>query len=136
MPFTHQRTIRFADTDAAGVVYFANTLSICHEAYEESLIAAGIELNSFFKSANVIVPIAKSEADYRRPLACGDRVRISVAPAALSENSYEVRFEMTRLGTPEKVAAVVRTEHVCLDASTRKRTALPPQLAAWVARPT
>jgi 1,4-dihydroxy-2-naphthoyl-CoA hydrolase len=136
VPFTHQRTIRFADTDAAGVVYFANTLSICHEAYEESLIAAGIELNSFFKSANVIVPIAKSEADYRRPLACGDRVRISVAPAALSENSYEVRFEMTRLGTPEKVAAVVRTEHVCLDASTRKRVALPPQLAAWVARPT
>lgn len=136
MPFTHQRTIRFADTDAAGVVYFANTLSICHEAYEEALIAAGIELNSFFKSANVIVPIAKSEADYRRPLACGDRVRIAVTPAALSENSYEVRFEIVKLGTPEKVAAVVRTEHVCLDTRTRKRVALPPQLAAWVARPT
>jgi 1,4-dihydroxy-2-naphthoyl-CoA hydrolase len=32
MPFSHHRTVRFADTDAAGVVFFARTLAICHEA--------------------------------------------------------------------------------------------------------
>ena len=42
MPFVYHRTIRFADTDAAGVVFFPNYLTICHEAYEESLAAAGI----------------------------------------------------------------------------------------------
>jgi len=36
MPFTYSRTVHFADTDAAGVVFFANFLAICHEAYEES----------------------------------------------------------------------------------------------------
>ena len=44
MPFEYQRTVHFADTDAAGVVFFANYLAICHEAYEESLGAAGIGL--------------------------------------------------------------------------------------------
>lgn len=47
MPFTYNRTVRFQDTDAAGVVYFANVLGICHEAYEESLEASSINLKDF-----------------------------------------------------------------------------------------
>ncbi|MDJ0549913.1 MAG: 1,4-dihydroxy-2-naphthoyl-CoA hydrolase, partial [Microcystis aeruginosa] len=33
---SYERLIYLADTDAAGVVYFAHLLSICHEAYEFS----------------------------------------------------------------------------------------------------
>ncbi len=47
---TYYRTIHFSDTDAAGVVYFSTLLSICHEAYENSLQVAGIELKTFFTS--------------------------------------------------------------------------------------
>jgi 1,4-dihydroxy-2-naphthoyl-CoA hydrolase len=136
MPFNYHRTIHFADTDAAGVVFFARTFAICHEAYEEALIASGIELNSFFRNESVIIPIARSEASYFRPLAVGEKVRVSVVPAALTADSYEIRFEITRLGTSaEKLAAQVRTEHVCIDAKTRRRQALPPALAAWVQGP-
>ncbi|MBD2021122.1 1,4-dihydroxy-2-naphthoyl-CoA hydrolase, partial [Leptolyngbya sp. FACHB-36] len=46
MPFVYSRTVRFSDTDAAGVVYFASALSICHEAYEASLAAVGVDLRS------------------------------------------------------------------------------------------
>ena len=42
MPFTYARTVHFPDTDAAGVVFFPNYLSICHEAYEEALAAANV----------------------------------------------------------------------------------------------
>ena len=73
MAFTYPRTIRFADTDAAGVVFFPNYLAIGHEAYEESLAAAGIELQSFFGEHAVVVPVSKSQAEYLRPLTCGDR---------------------------------------------------------------
>lgn len=130
--FTYSRTIHFSDTDAAGVVFFANTLAICHEAYEESLGAAGLELHAFFSAQSLIVPIGKAEAEYLRPLAVGDKVQVAVAPARLTENSYEVRFEITKAGPVAKLAARIRTEHVCLDASTRKRIPLPPALAAWV----
>jgi 1,4-dihydroxy-2-naphthoyl-CoA hydrolase len=130
--FAYLRTIHFSDTDAAGVVFFANTLALCHEAYEESLSAAGIELHAFFSAKSLIVPIGKTEAEYLRPLAVGDKVRVEVTPAALTENSYEVRYEVIKLGPKEKAAARIRTEHVCLDAASRKRTPLPPDLAAWV----
>jgi len=132
MSFSYHRTVHFADTDAAGVVFFANYLAICHEAYEEALAAAGIELKGFFADTGVVVPIAKSEADYRRPLGCGEKLRVSVQPALLSENSFEIRFEIAKLGPPEKIAARIRTEHVCIASKTRERAPLPPALAAWV----
>ncbi|MFZ9683665.1 MAG: 1,4-dihydroxy-2-naphthoyl-CoA hydrolase, partial [Cephaloticoccus sp.] len=47
MPFIYERTIRLAETDAAGIVYFANYLGLCHEAYEAALAAAGLPVQSF-----------------------------------------------------------------------------------------
>ena len=112
MPFTYERTIHFADTDAAGVVFFANYLAICHEAYEEALGGAGINLAKFFADTGTVVPIAKSEAEYLRPLAVGDRIRVSVTPALLSENSFALIFEISRTGPPAKLAGRARTEHI------------------------
>ena len=132
MSFTYKRTIHFSDTDAAGVMFFANYLALCHEAYEEALAAAGIDLKTFFADHGVVVPIAKSEATYLRPLSAGDQVRVSVAPTPLSENSYALACEVVKLGSAEKAAARVRTEHVCISSKTRERLPLPPALAAWV----
>jgi 1,4-dihydroxy-2-naphthoyl-CoA hydrolase len=133
MPFTYTRTIRLADTDAAGVVYFARTLSLCHEAYEEALATAGLPLAELLGGEGVIVPIAKSEAEYLRPLRAGDKARIVVVPEALTPESFAIRFDVYRLGTPEKLAARIRTEHVCSSSTKRTRVPLPPKLAAWVA---
>jgi len=132
MHFSYLRTIHFPDTDAAGVVFFARYLSICHEAYEEALGAAGVELAAFFKAGGVVVPIAKSEASYLRPLVCGDRVRVEVKPVRLSSHSFALEFVIWKTGTVEKRTAVVRTEHVCIAAESRERRDLPPPLAAWV----
>ncbi len=134
MSFSYQRTIHFPDTDAAGVVFFPNYLSICHEAYEEALAAAGIDVRMFFSEASgVILPVAHSEADYLRPLFAGDKVRVTVTPTTLSENSFRLSFEIVKLGPPEKIAARVRTDHVCITLKSRQRTPLPPALAAWIA---
>lgn len=133
MPFTYQRTVRFADTDAAGVVFFANYPAICHEAYEESLAASGIELHRFFSDTGVVVPIVKSTAEYLRPLHPGDKLRIAIAPESLSENSFAIRYEVYRIGPPEKLAARVYTEHVAASRTQRGRVPLPSALAAWIA---
>ena len=135
MAHTYQRTIHFADTDAAGVVYFANYLSFCHEAYEEALEAAGIDLKTFFSDNGIVIPVAKSAADYLRPLACGDKIAITVKPAAISPDTYAIDYEVTRLAgktSPAKLAARVQTRHVCIRSDTRARATLPPALAAWV----
>jgi 1,4-dihydroxy-2-naphthoyl-CoA hydrolase len=132
MPFSYFRTVHFPDTDAAGVVFFARYLSMCHEAYEEALADAGVPLGTFFADHGVVVPVSKSEATYLRPLVCGDKLRIDVTPVALSENSYAIDYVIWKTGTADKRAAVVRTEHVCISSTTRERLPLPAPVAAWV----
>ncbi|MDR2676148.1 MAG: acyl-CoA thioesterase [Opitutaceae bacterium] len=135
MPFTYHRTIHFSDTDAAGVVYFANYLSICHEAYEEALAAAGADLARFFSDGGVLIPVSQSSADYLRPLVCGDKVAVSVKPSALAPDSFAIDYEVTRFaraGAPSKLAAKVRTRHVCIRAADRTRQPLPDAIANWV----
>ena len=132
MAFTYRHTIRFADTDAAGVVFFPNYFAICHEAYEESLSAEGIELKSFFGENAVVVPVSKSQAEYLRPLTCGDKVSVALSPALLGPDSYAISYELRRLGPPEKLAARMRTEHVCISSRSRERHDLPAAIAAWI----
>ena len=132
MPFAYARTVHFPDTDAAGVVFFARYLSICHEAYEEALAAAGIPLGTFFADHGVVVPIAKTEASYLRPLFCGDKLRVDVHPTRLTDNSFALDYVIWKTGAADKRAAVARTEHVCISSQTRERLTLPPSLSAWI----
>lgn len=132
MPYTHERTIRMADTDAAGIMFFANYLVLCHEAYETSLAAAGINMQEFFGGSDIIVPISKSTVDYLRPLACGEQVSISVQPISVSENTFTIDYEIVRLTPPAKIAARAQTTHICTSRSQKGRVALPSNLAAWV----
>ena len=45
--FEHRLRVRFQHTDPAGIVFFANILVYCHEAYEEFLRASGMPLEEF-----------------------------------------------------------------------------------------
>ncbi|MEO0870141.1 MAG: acyl-CoA thioesterase, partial [Cyanobacteria bacterium J06642_11] len=81
-PYLHHHVIRFHETDAAGVVYFANILTLCHEAYEASLAAAGMNVRLFFGGGALAVPVVHGSVDFRRPLYCGDEVEIALGIAS------------------------------------------------------
>jgi 1,4-dihydroxy-2-naphthoyl-CoA hydrolase len=94
--------------------------------------AAGLDVAIFFSANAIVVPIAKSTAEYLRPLRVGDKVRVTVKPELLSENSFALNYELTRLNPIAKLAARVRTEHVSTSLQLRERVALPAGLASWV----
>ncbi|MBP5972301.1 acyl-CoA thioesterase [Brasilonema sp. CT11] len=129
MAFIYNRTIRFQDTDAAGVVYFANLLSICHEAYEESLIVSGINLKDFFTNPSVAFPIVHANVDFFRPLYCGDNLVIRLMPQQLSIDRFEVAYEVI---VGEVIAGKAVTRHVCIETSSRTKTELPENMREWL----
>jgi 1,4-dihydroxy-2-naphthoyl-CoA hydrolase len=132
MAYLHARTIRFHETDGAGVVYFANGLTLCHEAYEASLAAAGIELGAFFASSSVAYPIVHANIDFRAPLRCGDRILIALIPRRLDATSFEVSYQISLEDSPQRSAVKAQTRHVCIDATKRSRLDLPPPLVSWI----
>ncbi|WP_404790181.1 acyl-CoA thioesterase [Altericista sp. CCNU0014] len=132
MPFIYSRRIRFQDTDAAGVVYFANTLAICHEAYEESLIAAGVEVWKFFSSSAIALPIVHAEANYRHPAFCGDLHEIVLTPVSTSHHGFEIRYEIYGEGDRDRLISQALTRHVCINPVSRERQPLPQQVLGWL----
>lgn len=145
MSFYYDYTVQFRDTDAAGVVYFANIISICHVAYEASLIESGVELKSFVNNSEFAVPITHASADFFRPLFCGDRVSIELTTHSIDSCKFEIKYQI--LSTPQSsvggasleenrslVLATVTTKHVVIDPTTRKRKDLPEILTNWLVR--
>ncbi len=131
MSFTYHRTIRFSDTDAAGVVYFANVLSICHEAYESSLAASGIELSSFFSNSAVVIPLIHASVDFFRPMICGDAIMIQLTPQQLNENKFEIAYEIVAASSAQLLAKAM-TRHVCIEPKTREKLPLPDEVIEWL----
>jgi 1,4-dihydroxy-2-naphthoyl-CoA hydrolase len=140
MPFTYLRVIHFHETDAAGVVYFANLLTLCHEAYEAALDAAHIDLKQFFSDAgNVAVPIVHAEADFYQPLFCGDRLAITLTPRQLSHHSFEITYRFSSQtaspasnGELPSPLAQALTRHMCISVSDRRRHPLTATLTDWI----
>ncbi|CEJ45284.1 acyl-CoA thioesterase [Umezakia ovalisporum] len=129
MSFTYNRAIRLQDTDAAGVIYFANVLCICHEAYEASLEASGIHLKSFFTHPSVAFPIIHANVDFFRPLFCGDKLEISLIPHKLGVNKFEVIYEII---VQDVLVAKAVTRHACIDAISRSKQNLSDEMIQWL----
>ncbi|MGK7890230.1 MAG: acyl-CoA thioesterase [Leptolyngbyaceae cyanobacterium] len=150
MPFSYERTVRFRDTDAAGVVYFANVLSMCHEAYEASLQAAGIDLRQFFSDRHRAIPITHADVDFLQPMFCGKTYRITLTPQLVQPSKFLIAYHLTewesskltsqekqpqakQSQTPmERVIARANTHHVCIDPSQRTRQPLSKPIHHWL----
>lgn len=122
MKFIYSRKIHFADTDSAGVVYFAQLLSICHEGYEEYLASLEIDLKHFFRNEDFAIPIVHAEIDFFKPLFCGDVIDITLNMVKPTPKLLEINYEIFK---QEEKIAVAKTKHICINPQTRKTQPLP-----------
>ncbi len=134
MMFDYLRRIYLGDTDAAGVVYFAKGLEICHEAYEESLAEVGISLNQMIRQGKTAFPIVHAEIDFLRPIFCGDRLRISLDANLISNNEFAIAYQMSPVDNSDKILIKAKTRHVCINPQIRRRIDLPAAMLEWVNR--
>lgn len=132
MPFSYYRTVRFQDTDAAGVVYFANVLAMCHEAYEASLIASGMELQLFFKNPAAAIPIIHASVDFRRPMHCGDQLQIELTSQQLDKHKFEISYQIVTALSSQQLLATACTRHICIEPATRTKIQLPEAINQWL----
>jgi len=127
------RTVRFGDTDAAGVVHFHQLLSWCHEAYEESLERFGIAAAEVFPRPGhtpaVALPIVHCQADFLAPLACGDPLAIKLAPRRIDPGCFELAYTLHSGG---REAARALSRHLAINSSSRARCPLPEPLVRWL----
>lgn len=126
MAFEIHRTIRLGDTDAAGRIYVSNYIRLAHDAYEEWLSIAGIEIADCIAGKLPILPIVHVEADFSRPVNVGEILAIQVLALQSGTSSFETRYEF--MNEEHEAVAEVRMKHVAVDVSSGESTQLPQAL--------
>lgn len=127
-PHAHAMTVRvyYEDTDAAGVVYYANYLRYAERARSELLRAAGIESSTLMAEHGVAIAVRRCEADYLRPARLDDLLEVRSRLIAIGGATLE--GEQRFLRSDDEIA-VIRTRLACMDAGGR-----PKRLPADVRR--
>lgn len=122
----YKTVVKMHDTDAAGILFFANQFRMIHEAYEMVLESIGLSFASLLRKHDFFVPIVHTEGDYKAPLFVGDRITIIVRLEKIGQTSFTFTY---KLYSDKKVlVGTVKTVHVSVSNKTCKKIPLPTKL--------
>jgi acyl-CoA thioester hydrolase len=122
-PFEWSARVYWEDTDAGGVVYYANYLRFLERGRTEWLRARGVVQERLAAERGLQFMVLRAEVDYRAAARLDDRLVITVEPrpdtrttALFRQCVFREPADGTVAGRELLVEAVVRV--VCVDAKT------------------
>jgi acyl-CoA thioester hydrolase len=122
MAFHWPVRVYWEDTDAGGVVYYANYLRFLERARSEWLRALGFEQDALRDEAGVVFVVRRVEIDYLSPARFNDQLDVSVSLHRAGRASFNVKQALTR-GSTRLVSAQVTL--ACVDAMRFKPVKIP-----------
>ena len=116
--------VYYADTDAGGVVYYANYYRY-FEAARAALLRAHGRNNHDMLEWGVALPVIESHCKYKSPAHYEDLLEVEVGIGKVGGAS--VRFVYT-IKRQETVLAEGYTVHACVNSETGRPQRIPPEL--------
>ena len=117
--------VYYEDTDAAGVVYYANYLRFCERARTEWLRELGIGQQALMASDGIAFVVRSVKADYLRAARLDDALEVITRISALRGASLLFEQDVQRAGQLLFSAQVLV---VCIDHRRQRPTPIPTHL--------
>ncbi len=114
--------VYWEDTDAGGVVYYANYLKFLERARSEWLRALGVAQTDLAREHGVMFVVRRVEADYLRPAHFDDHLEVVCTLEALGRASLTMAQEVRR-GAQTLLAA--RVKIACVERSVFRPVRIP-----------
>jgi acyl-CoA thioester hydrolase len=89
--------VRYAETDAAGVVYYAHYLVYFEVARVEALRRLGVPITEV-EARGVLMPVVEARVKYIRPAQLDDLLDVSLSVAGIGPASFAFDYEVRREG--------------------------------------
>ena len=121
--YRHKLTAQVHDTDAAGVIYFANFYRMAHSTYETFMESIGFSIRYFLDQADTIPLIVHSEADYKKSVRTGDKLTVELKVEKVGSSSYVLAYKI--FNDADEIVASLKTVHVSVDKEKRTKVPLP-----------
>ena len=119
--------VYYEDTDAAGVVYYANYLRYMERARTEWLHSLGMELSMLEREHRVAFAVHRVDIEYARPARLGDRLRVGVG---LRERGRSRLVLDQPIARGDDTLTRARVTLACLDPMEWKPARMPAELLA------
>lgn len=117
--------VYYEDTDAGGVVYYANYLKYLERARTEWLRAAGWGQTDLASDRGVLFAVRSIELDYHAPARLDDALEVEARIAAVGRARIDFAQRVLCNGEP---LCTGRVRVACLDAATFRPRALPDDM--------
>ena len=125
--FSHRHRVRiyWEDTDAGGVVYYANYLKFMERCRTEWLRALGVDQLRLRAERGLQFAVVNVAVDFLLPALLNDEVIVTAELLRLSGATISFKQEIWR-GEAQLIEATTRV--ACLDSGTLKPRAIPKDL--------
>jgi len=112
--FTWPVRVYWEDTDAGGVVYYANYLKFLERARTEWLSERGLEQDRLSREEGVVFVVRRVEADYLKPARFNDRLVVVSRLQNMNRASLVMSQQILREGEVllDALVKVACVEHV------------------------
>ncbi len=101
--------VYYEDTDAGGVVYYANYLRFAERARTEMLRRLGIESSKLMAEEGIAFAVRRCAADYRRPARLDDRLEVRTRLLDMGGASLEMEQRIVRAENGSEAVRLVLT---------------------------
>ena len=128
-PFRWPVRVYYEDTDAGGVVYYANYLKFLERARTEWLSAIGFPPAALEREHGAVFVVHRLEIDYRQPARLGELVDVTLA---LAERGRSRLAAVQDVLCGEELLVHARVTLACLDRRSWRPVRLPAPLAAKI----
>lgn len=116
--------VYYEDTDAGGVVYYANYLKYLERARTEWLRKLGFEQDLLMRESGIVFAVRRVEIDYLLPARLDDALSVQAEIAAAGRASLTFAQRIVRPPGTELIRATVKV--ACLDREKFRPAAIPP----------
>ncbi len=123
--FTVNYRVYYEDTDAGGVVYYANYLKFFERARTEYLRNLGIYQNEISKSEKLLFVVKKCEVEYLSSAKLDDVLNVGVEILKIGIASLVIN---QKIYCNQKLATKMSVEIVAIDAENHKPKRIPQNL--------
>lgn len=121
--------VYYEDTDAGGVVYYANYLKFMERARTEWLRSLGVEQDELREETGAIFVIRHVELNYLSPARLNDSLEVTASIAAHGRTSWTFEQNVIRHDEGESVTLCSGSvKVVCLDAERFRPRPIPENI--------
>lgn len=117
--------VYYEDTDAGGVVFYANYLKFFERARTEMLRAMGYEQDELIATEGIIFVVRSVQIDYLSPARFNEQLQVSAEVSEVKKASLTFEQVIAR-GDDVLCKGVIRI--ACLDVQTMRPKAIPETL--------